>query len=145
LGPPLEDTDPAEAVKQADAALQVAAMRRRDGHPCGRGASGRSLAGHLIQEDGVGPTYGNGYAPIASHLVINRRYQEGVAYIGPSSSIRGCGPPDRSSYQSHATGSRGRTTEAAGDVLQQRFRDAATVNSLRLLDSYKNFDFWDAT
>src|SRR5206468_1666255 len=78
----LEDSDPAEAVKQADAALQIAAdaldaMAIRAAVELLADRSPDAWIQKMLQ---VNPSYGNGYALIASHLVINRRYEEGVAY-----------------------------------------------------------------
>jgi tetratricopeptide (TPR) repeat protein len=89
----------------------------------------------------VNPTYGDAYALIAHHLVFNRRYDEGVAYYRKAVALDPQLWPARSEL--------GINLMRLGQVDEPRqqlemcynagYRDAATVNSLRLLDSYKNF------
>jgi cellulose synthase operon protein C len=89
----------------------------------------------------VNPTYGDAYALIAHHLVFNRRYDDGVAYYRKAVALDPQLWPARSEL--------GINLMRLGQVDEPRqqlemcynagYRDAATVNSLRLLDSYKNF------
>jgi tetratricopeptide (TPR) repeat protein len=89
----------------------------------------------------VNPTYGDAYALIAHHLVFNRRYDDGVAYYRKAVAL----DPQLWSARSEL----GINLMRLGQVDEPRqqlemcynagYRDAATVNSLRLLDSYKNF------
>ncbi len=89
----------------------------------------------------VNPTYGEAYSRIGFHLVFNRRYDDGVAYYRKAIAL----DPQLWSARSEL----GVNLMRLGQVDEPRqqlemcynngFRDAATVNSLRLLDSYKNF------
>lgn len=95
----------------------------------------------------VNPRYGEGYALVGYHLVLNRRYDDGVAYyrravdlepeLWPAHSQLGInlmrlGQVDEPLRQLELSYNHGQ-------------KDAATVNSLRLLDSYKNFDTFQTT
>ena len=139
----LEDSDPAEAVKQADAALQIAAdaldaMAIRAAVELLADRSPDAWIQKMLQ---VNPSYGNGYALIASHLVINRRYEEGVAYYRKAIDL----DPRLWSARSQLGINLMRLGQEEEPFRQLEmsynngYRDAATVNSLRLLDSYKNF------
>jgi cellulose synthase operon protein C len=89
----------------------------------------------------VNPTYGEAYSRIGFHLVFNRRYEDGVAYYRKAIAL----DPQLWSARSEL----GINLMRLGQVDEPRqqletcynngYRDAATVNSLRLLDSYKNF------
>jgi len=89
----------------------------------------------------VNPTYGEAYSRIGFHLVFNRRYDDGVEYYRKAIAL----DPQLWSARSEL----GVNLMRLGQVDEPRqqlemcynngFRDAATVNSLRLLDSYKNF------
>src|SRR5205807_9827142 len=89
----------------------------------------------------VNPSYGNGYAIVARHLVQNRRYEDGIAYYRKAVEL------DPRLWSAHSQ--LGINLMRLGQEDEPRrhlelsynngYRDAATVNSLRLLDSYKNF------
>ena len=89
----------------------------------------------------VNPTYGKGYALIASHLVLNYRYEEGVAYYRKAI--------DRDPRLWSARSQLGINLMRLGQEDEPRqqlemcynngYRDKPTANSLKLLDSYKNF------
>jgi tetratricopeptide (TPR) repeat protein len=89
----------------------------------------------------VNPNYGEAYSIIGFFLVFNRRYDDGVAYYRKAIAL----DPQLWSARSEL----GINLMRLGLVDEPRellelsynngYRDAATVNSLRLLDSYKNF------
>ena len=89
----------------------------------------------------VNPNYGEGYALVGYHLVLNRRYDDGVSYyrkaiaaeprLGAAHSQLGINLMRLGQEQEPL-----KELKLAYDNGQ---KDAATVNSLRLLDSYKNF------
>ena len=139
----LEDSDSAQAVKEADMALQISAdaADAMAIHAAVELLADRSPDAWIEKMLRVSPVYGNGYALIASHLVLNRRYEEGVAYYRKAI--------DRDPRLWSARSQLGINLMRLGqedEPLRQLemcynagYRDAATVNSLRLLDSYKNF------
>jgi tetratricopeptide (TPR) repeat protein len=139
----LEDSDPAQAVKEADAALEIApdaldAMAIRATVELLADRSPDAWIQKILQ---VNPTYGKGYALIAFHLVINRRYDEGVAYYRKAI--------DRDPRLWSARSQLGINLMRLGQEDEPRqqlemaynngYRDTPTANSLKLLDSYKNF------
>jgi tetratricopeptide (TPR) repeat protein len=89
----------------------------------------------------VNPSYGEGYALVGYHLVLNRRYEDGVVYYRKAIEA----DPKLWSARSQLGINLMRLGQEEEPLQQLEMsynngqRDAATVNSLRLLDSYKNF------
>src|SRR6202163_895874 len=139
----LEDSDPARAVEEADAALEISpdALDAMAIHAAAELLADRSPEAWMQKLLQVNPTYGKGHALIAFHLVINRRYDEGVAYYRKAIG--------REPRLWSARSQLGINLMRLGQVDEPRqqlemcynngYRDAATANSLKLLDSYKNF------
>ena len=139
----LEDSNHSEAVTQADAALQIAAdaldaMAIRAAVELLADRSPDAWVRQMLQ---INATYGRGYALMASQLIMNRRYDDGVAYYRKAIDL------DPRLWSAHSE--LGINLMRLGQVDEPRrqleisynngYRDAATVNSLRLLDSYANF------
>ena len=78
----LEDSDEAKAFAEADAALQISpeALDALAIHAAIEVLNDRSPDAWLEKIRQVNPVYGEGYALIANLLVINRRYEDGIAY-----------------------------------------------------------------
>jgi Flp pilus assembly protein TadD len=141
----LEDAKTDEAVKEANAAIALS--------PDALDAMATLAAADLLSDKdadadawlkkiaAVNPTYGTGYEIVARHLVLNRRYPEGVAYYRKAVAaeprlwsahselginLMRLGEEDEPRQQLELAYNNGQT-------------DAATSNSLKLLDSYKNF------
>ncbi|HEY4381622.1 MAG TPA: tetratricopeptide repeat protein [Acidobacteriaceae bacterium] len=141
----LEDKKQDEAVKEAEKAIALS--------PDALDAMAVLAAADLLVDknadaDGwlkkiaaVNPGYGEGYAIVARHLVLNYRYPEGVAYYRKAIeadpklwsarselgiNLMRLGEEDEPRQQLEMSYTNGQT-------------DAATANSLKLLDSYKNF------
>ena len=95
----------------------------------------------------VDPRYGEGYALVGYHLVLNRRYDDGVAYYRKAVDLE----PELWPAHSQLGINLMRLGEVEEPLRQLELsynhgqKDAATVNSLRLLDSYKNFDTLQTT
>ena len=91
----------------------------------------------------VNPSYGRAPALVAHHLVLNYRYDDAVTYYRESGGARAGGSWSRALRSSGITLMRlGQEQEARRQLemcYDHDYRDEATVNSLRLLDSYKNF------
>jgi tetratricopeptide (TPR) repeat protein len=89
----------------------------------------------------VNPVYGEGYALVAYHLVLNRRYKDGITYYRKAVEL------DPQLWSAHSQlginlmrlGQEDEPRQQLTMSYDNGYRDAATVNSLRLLDSYKNF------
>ena len=141
----LEDKKSDEAVKEANAAVALS--------PDALDAMAVLAAADLLVDKNadadawlakikaVNPGYGEGYAIVARHLVLNYRYPEGVAYYRKAVeadprlwsarselgiNLMRLGEEDEPRQQLELSYTNGQT-------------DAATANSLKLLDSYKNF------
>lgn len=90
----------------------------------------------------INPSYGTGYARVAHHLELRYRFQDAIVYY------RKAVAADPRLWSAHSA--LGIELMRQGEDEEPRkelelsyangYRDAATVNSLRLLDSYKNFD-----
>jgi tetratricopeptide (TPR) repeat protein len=139
----LEDSDAAEAVKQADAAIQIApdaldALAVRAAVELLADRSPDTWIQRMLQ---VNPAYGQGYALIASHLVMNRRYDEGVGYYRKAIDLdpRLWSARSQLGINLMRLGQEDEPRRQLEMSYNNGYRDAATVNSLRLLDSYKNF------
>jgi cellulose synthase operon protein C len=139
----LEDSDTAQATQAADRALQISpdALDAMAVHAAIEILADRSPDAWLAKIRQVNPTYGEGYAIVAHHLVLNRRYEDGIAYYRKAIEA----DPQLWSARSELgvnlmrLGKEDEPREQLEMSYNNGFRDAATVNSLRLLDSYKNF------
>lgn len=95
-------------------------------------------AAKLLEE--MGP-HAEGYARIARHFVLNRRYEEAIGYYRMAVEIDAEFQRARSELGINLM--RVGRDEEARRVLEAAYeagyRNAATANSLKLLDSYRNF------
>jgi tetratricopeptide (TPR) repeat protein len=139
----LEDSDAPKAVEEADKAMSLSpdaldAMAIRAAIEL---LADRSPDAWLDKIKQVNPSYGRAYAQVGFFLVFNRRYDDGVAYYRKAVAL------DPQLWSAHSE--LGINLMRLGQFDEPRaqlelaynngYRDAATVNSLRLLDSYKNF------
>jgi len=139
----LEDSNWAQAAKEADEALQASpeALDAMAIHAAVELLADRSPDTWLQKMLQVNPSYGNGYALVAANLVINRRYEEGVAYYRKAIEL------DPRLWSAHSQlgvnlmrlGQEDEPKRQLELAYNNGYRNEATVNSLRLLDSYKNF------
>ena len=139
----LEDSDTKKATEQADQAIALSsdALDAMAIHATIELLADRSPDSWLDKIRQVNSNYGEGYALIAHHLVLNRRYTDGVDYYRKAIAA------DPQLWSAHSD--LGINLMRLGQVDESRqqlelaynngYRDAATVNSLRLIDSYKNF------
>jgi tetratricopeptide (TPR) repeat protein len=146
----LEDAKPDKAVVEADTAIALAPYA--GGSDALDAMAVRAAAALLADKNAdadewiakvkaVNPTYGEGYAIIARQLVMNRRYEEGVTYYRKAIDADPLLWAARSELgiSLMRLGQEKEPMEQLQLCYDNGFRDAATVNSLRLLDSYKNF------
>ena len=139
----LESSDLEEAARLADAALQLASdsIDAMAIHAAIELVADRSPEAWLEKMRAINPSYGHGYAIVGFHLVQNRRYEEGVAYYRKAIEL------DPRLWAAHSQlginlmrlGQEDEPRRQLELSYNNGYRDAATVNSLRLLDSYKNF------
>jgi len=140
----LEDSDTQKAAAEADKAIELSpdALDAMAIHAAIELLADKSPDAWLDKIRQVNPNYGEGYARIAFFLIFNRRYEDGVAYYRKAIAA------DPQLWSAHSE--LGINLMRLGQVDEPRqqlelaynngFRDAATVNSLRLIDSYKNFE-----
>ncbi len=135
----LEDDNPKKATEQADAALAI--------NPDALEAISIHAAMDLLADKQstwlpkIG-SRGVGYETVAHFYVINRRYEEGIELYRKAIAVA----PDL--YSAHSQLGinlmrLGREEEALKELefaYENHFRDAQTVNSLRLMESYSKFD-----
>jgi cellulose synthase operon protein C len=139
----LEDSDTAGAVKEADEAIEMSgdSLDAMAIHAAVEVLADRSPDAWLEKIRGVNPTYGEAYALVAHHLILNRRYEDGVTYFRKAIELD---PEDWSARSELGINLMrlGQQDEPRRELelcYDHGYRDAATVNSLRLLDSYQNF------
>ncbi|HXJ41747.1 MAG TPA: tetratricopeptide repeat protein [Bryobacteraceae bacterium] len=134
----LEDDDLKAATEETDKALAI--------EPTALNAIAVRAAMDLLADResswlGKIANRGKGYELIAHLMVINRRYEDGIAYYRKAIAA------EPSLWSAHAQLGvnlmrLAREEEARAELeiaYENHYRDAATVNSLRLMDTYKDF------
>jgi tetratricopeptide (TPR) repeat protein len=146
----LQDDQPALAAKEADAALALdaEALDAMALHAVIEILDDRSPDAWWARIHAINPLYGQGYAIAAEHLIFNRRYQDGVAMYRQALELS----PRLWSARSELginlmrLGQDEEARQQLTQCYQSGYRNDATVNSLRLLDTLKDFaTFTDAT
>ncbi len=144
----LEDVNQPKAIEEANAALKLspdaldahallATIEILNDRASLDPSSNPSLAAMLVRS----PAYGQGFARIAHWLVINRRYTDAIAAYRKALALD---PTlDRAKSELAINLMRvGQDTEARAlltECYEGGLRNAATVNTLRLIDSYPRF------
>jgi tetratricopeptide (TPR) repeat protein len=139
----LEDSDPNQAAAEADAALKTSAdaIDAMAVHASIELLADRPPDTWVSKITTINPTYGKGYALIAHHLILSGRYVDGVAYYRKAIAA----DPQLWSARSELginlmrLGQDKEARQQLQQCYENDYRNGATVNSLRLLDSYKNF------
>ena len=139
----LEDNSPEKAVEQAKKALEIspealdamAILQTNDW------LDDKPSTEWIDKIFKINKTYGEAYETIAHFFVNNRRYDEGIRYFRKALEIK----PDLWSARSELGVNLmrfGKEEEARvllDECYKNGYKNAETVNSLTLLDSYKNF------
>jgi cellulose synthase operon protein C len=139
----LEDGKIQEALVEADKAIALSndALQAMAIHAAAEVLADRSPDVWFAKIRAVNPSYGEGYALVGHHLVLHMRYEDGVTYYRKAIEA----DPKLWSARSQLGINLMRLGQEEEPLKQLEMsynngqRDAATVNSLRLLDSYKNF------
>ncbi|MDQ6675907.1 MAG: tetratricopeptide repeat protein, partial [Acidobacteriota bacterium] len=139
----LEDSDTKGAVTEADAALALSpaaldAMAIRGTVELLADQPAQQWFDKILAKD---PHYGRGYEMAANILVLNRRYEEAIEYYKKAVALS---PWLDSAYSNLGInlmrlGREAEARTALETAYNHGWKDSATVNSLRLMDSYKNF------
>ena len=146
----LENQKTKDALAEADKALALSdeALEAMAIHAAVEILADRSPDAWFAKISAVNRNYGEGYARVGYHLVLNRRYEDGVSYY------RRAIAAEPKLWSAHSQlginlmrlGQEEEPMKELELAYDNGQKDAATVNSLRLLDSYKNFvTFRDAT
>jgi len=139
----LEDSDGAKAVAESDEALKISpeALNAMAIHASVEILADRPPDAWLDKIRAVNPSYGEGYAIVAHFLVLNFRYEDGVAYYRKAIQADPQLWPARSELGINLMrlGQEDEPRQQLEMCYDNGYRNEATVNSLRLLDSYKNF------
>src|SRR6201992_3249324 len=139
----LEDGKTQEALVEADKAIALSneALQAMAIHAAAEVLADRSPDAWFAKIHAVNPSYGEGYALVGHHLVLHMRYEDAVTYYRKAIEA----DPKLWAARSQLGINLMRLGQEEEPLKQLEMsynngqRDAATVNSLRLLDSYKNF------
>jgi tetratricopeptide (TPR) repeat protein len=139
----LEDSNQAKAFAEADEALKISheALDAMAIHAAIEALADRSPDAWLEKIRQVNPAYGEAYALLAHHLVLNRRYEDGIAYYRKAIELdpRLWSARSQLGINLMRMGLEDEPRKQLEMSYDNGFRNEETVNSLRLLDSYKNF------
>ena len=139
----LEDSNEDKAFAQADEALKISpeALDAMAIHAAIEILADRSPDAWLAKIRQVNPAYGEGYALVAHHLVLNRRYPDGIGYYRKAieANPRLWSARSQLGISLMRMGEEDEPRKQLAMAYDNGFRNEETVNSLRLLDSYKNF------
>jgi tetratricopeptide (TPR) repeat protein len=141
----LEDARPDDAVKEADAAIALApdALDAMAVHAATDLLADKNADAEmwLAKIKAVNPAYSKGYAIVGWHLVLNRRYPEGVAYYRKAveADPRDWAARSQLGINLMRMGAQGEAREQLEMAFKNGQTDTATSNSLNLLDLYPKF------
>jgi cellulose synthase operon protein C len=136
-----DDSEAAAAEADKAIALENDALDAMAIHAAIELVADRSPDAWFAKIKAINPSYGEGYARVARQLELHYRFEDAVAYC------RKAIDADPRLWAAHsalgiALMRLGKEDEPFKELelsYNNGYRDAATVNSLRLLDSYKNF------
>ncbi len=145
----LENANTERALAEADEALALSneALQAMAIHAAVDVLADKTPDAWFTKIANINPRYGEGFALVGSHLVLNRRYDDGIAFYRKAIDLE----PDLWPAHSQLGINLMRLGEVDEPLRQLELsynhgqKDASTVNSLRLLDSYKNFDTFQTT
>jgi tetratricopeptide (TPR) repeat protein len=139
----LEDADTEHALKEADAALALSpdALNAMAIHASAELLADRSPDAWLDKIHKVNAGYAEGYAHVAHYLELNYRFEDAIGYYRKAIEADPQYWPARSALGVGLMrlGQEDEPFKQLEMCYNNGYRDAETVNSLRLLDSYKNF------
>jgi len=143
-----DDRDAAAAEADKAIALENDALEAMAIHAAIELIADRSPDAWFAKIQAINPHDGEAYARVARHLELHYRYEDAVTYYRKAVEL------DPHLWAAHSAlgidlmrlGKEDEPFKELQLSYNNGYRDASTVNSLRLLDSYKNFEtFRDAT
>src|SRR5215469_133277 len=139
----LENSDTKDAIAQADEAIALSsdAMDAMSIHGAVELLADRPPDAWFDRVSKVNPAYGQGYALVAHQMEIHYRYSDAIAYYRKAieADPRLWSARSQLGIALMRVGKEEEPHKQLEMCYNNGYRDAATVNSLRLLDSYKNF------
>jgi len=145
----LEDNDPERAAKEADNALAIdsESLDAMAIHASIDWLNDKTNSPWMDRILKINPVYGEAYSTAGHFFVINRRYQEGIRFYRKALELNPRLWEARSELGVNLM--RLGEEQEAKDQLEQcyagGYKNAETVNSLRLIDSYKNFKMYETS
>ncbi|MEJ7607177.1 MAG: tetratricopeptide repeat protein [Bryobacteraceae bacterium] len=139
----LEDTNVDKAIEEANKALQISpeALDAMAIHASIDLLNEKPSSPWFERIARINPRYGEAWAMAAHILILNRRYEEGIAAYRKALELT----PELQRARSQMginlmrLGLEKEAREQLVQAFEAGYRDSATTNSLRLIDSYKNF------
>jgi len=139
----LEDSQPEKAAAEADKALKISpeALDAMAVHATIDLLANKTSSPWFDKIAAINPVYGQGYELAADLFVLNRRYEEGIAMYRKALQLN----PDLQSARADLgvnlmrLGEEKEAYEQLKTAYDGGYQNNETVNSLRLIDSYKNF------
>ena len=140
----LEDNEPEKAAKEADAALAIdpESLDAMAIHASIEWLNNKAESPWMDRILKINPVYGEAYSTAGHFFVINCRYVEGIRFYRKALELNPQLWEARAQLGVNLM-RLGEEQEARQQLVQcfdNHFTSAETVNSLRLLDSYKNFN-----
>lgn len=148
----LEDNDEERAAKQADQALAISneALDALAIHATIDWLDDKADTPHLENQWidrllKINPAYGEAYATAGHFFVINRRYDEGIKFYRKALELnpRLWDARAQLGVNLMRMGQEGEARQQLEQCYNANYKSAETVNSLRLLDSYSNFNMYE--
>ncbi|HTA67744.1 MAG TPA: tetratricopeptide repeat protein [Bryobacteraceae bacterium] len=148
----LEDNDEQRAAKEADQALGISAeaLDAMAIHATIDWLDDKAEAPHLENPWidkvlKVNPAYGEAYATAGHFFVLNRRYTEGIKFYRKALDLnpRLWNARAELGVNLMRLGQEGEARQQLEQCYNAEYRSAETVNTLRLLDSYANFNIYE--
>jgi cellulose synthase operon protein C len=137
-----DDRDAASAEADKALALQADALDALATHAAVELLSDRAPDAWFARITAINPHYGEGYALVAHQLEMHYRYADAVTYYRKAieAAPRLWSAHSALGIELMRLGKEDEPRQELELSYNNEYRDAATVNSLRLLDSYKNFE-----
>jgi cellulose synthase operon protein C len=149
----LEDNDEERAVKEADQALAISdeALDAMAIHATIDWLDDKAEAPHMESPWidkvlKVNPAYGEAYATAGHFFVLNRRYTEGIKFYRKALDLnpRLWNARAELGVNLMRLGQEGEARNQLEQCYNANYKSAETVNTLRLLDSYANFNIYES-
>ena len=140
-----DDRDTASAEADRALALEADALDAMATHAAIELLSERAPDAWFARITAINPHYGEGYALVAHQIEMHYRYEDAVTYYRKAIEAAPRLWPAHSALgiELMRLGKEDEPRQELELSYNNGYRDAATVNSLRLLDSYKNFETID--